>query len=136
MSCRRPLSTATEAKRDCLLFRGRGDLALEVAMAAAGNIQVAMYLQSNAIRSGSACVNGVSLASGATCARSSFGQSKYVTTSFCIIDRVTCPIPQARVGEKLPTSAIARADVAAFMLDALQNDSYLRKTVGISWASA
>jgi hypothetical protein len=131
MCCQQP-----PKRKEIALFRGRGDLALDIAMAAAGNIQVSMYLQSNSIQSGSACVNGVSLASGATCARSSFGQSKYVTTSFCIIDRVTCPIPQARVGEKLPTSAIARADVAAFMLDALQNDSYLRKTVGISWTSA
>ena len=39
----------------------------------------------------------------------------------------------ARIGEKLPTSAIARADVATFMLDALENDTYLGKTVSISW---
>lgn len=38
-----------------------------------------------------------------------------------------------RQGEKLPTSAIARADVAAFMLDCLASDEFLQKTVGISW---
>lgn len=36
-------------------------------------------------------------------------------------------------GEKLPTSRIARADVAAFMLDCLAADDFLNKTVGISW---
>ena len=41
----------------------------------------------------------------------------------------------ARVGERLPTSAIARADVAAFMLDAAAGDEWLGKTVGLSWAA-
>jgi uncharacterized protein YbjT (DUF2867 family) len=42
----------------------------------------------------------------------------------------------ARVGERLPTSAVARADVAAFMLDALASDEWLGQTVGLSWATA
>lgn len=42
----------------------------------------------------------------------------------------------ALVCAKLPTSAIARADVAAYMLDAVSGDALLNKTVGISWTSA
>ena len=37
-------------------------------------------------------------------------------------------------GAKLPTSAVARADVAAVMLDALAGDELLGKTIGLSWA--
>lgn len=33
----------------------------------------------------------------------------------------------------LPTSAIARADVAAFMLDCVETDAWVGKTVGIAW---
>ena len=39
-------------------------------------------------------------------------------------------------GAKLPTSGIARADVAAIMLDALTGDDLLGKTLGLSWATA
>ena len=34
---------------------------------------------------------------------------------------------------KLPTSSVARADVAAVMLDALTDDALLGKTLGLSW---
>lgn len=39
-------------------------------------------------------------------------------------------------GGKLPTTAVARADVAALMLDALASDEFLGRTVGVSWAAA
>jgi hypothetical protein len=38
-----------------------------------------------------------------------------------------------KVGHWLWTVRISRADVAAFMLDLLTDDRYLRQAVGLSW---
>ena len=42
----------------------------------------------------------------------------------------------AIVGGKLPTSSISRTDVADFMLEALEKDDFLGKSVGLSWSAA
>ena len=39
----------------------------------------------------------------------------------------------ARVGSYLFTARVSRADVAAFMLDQLESDAYVRQTPGVSW---